>query len=99
MNTRLLFHVLLVGFLIQCVGCGNPGNPQQKLWDEFDAAGADHSKRIQILETILGENPDALHPDGSRPRVLLKLRKEMKGQADVLEAQQRALDSFDALGL
>lgn len=78
MNLRIVFGVLLIGLLIQCVGCGNP---QQELWDQYDsslekvgknvgnpaAALYDAQDCLSTLKKIQKENPDALHPedDGS----------------------------------
>lgn len=73
MYSRLLFNVLLVGLLVQFMGCGNP---QQELWDKYDSSmenlGASSTNPsvslvyaqscLSTLQQIKKENPNATKP-------------------------------------
>jgi hypothetical protein len=97
MNLRIVFGVLLIGLLIQCVGCGGP---QQALWDEYDKAvggGATNaSECVRILELIKKENPDSKHPkSGDGVDDTIQTWKNIAGSQQALKEMERSERNFD----
>jgi hypothetical protein len=110
MNLRIVFGALLVGLLIQCVGCGNA---QQELWDQYDssmekvlknmgnsdAALYDAEDCLSTLKKIQKENPDALHPedDGSGESIedYIKSVEGIIGSLESTKRSKEASDNFD----